>query len=1251
MGPTGAVSSDRKDAAQLRRSIDIDIPKLQTKLLRRAQDLKTYQLYIAAQEWDLIDPILIRNGKDLKSEPKWRERIKPYHHQIDNLVTFCRRLPVTLLADDVGLGKTISAGLVASELMSRKRLSKILVVCPKLLIPQWKEELESKFDIPGVEATGSELLTAKVPEDGGAVITTYQSARKYLRALSQSGFEMLILDEAHKLRNLHGTNQSPQVAQRFREALENRMFKFVLMLTATPIHNRLWDIYSLIDFLAVARGHTNPFGSPGWFARTFIADDRQHARQLVPSMREAFRSIVYRYMSRIRRADANLHFPERVVQLHRVDPLPEEHELIKSIAGPIQSLDRFTQISLLKAAVSSPQALLAEIKNRAETGSIPESLVLKVAQVVERCATTAKLQGLDTLVQRLSTEQPESWRMVIFTTRRETQTSIESFLRARGISCGLINGESGARNQQTITRFKKAIPEIHVIVSTEAGSEGVNLQAANVLVNFDLPWNPMIVEQRIGRIQRLASEYASVCIVNIILRGTFEEYIIGRLMEKLQMASHAIGDIESLLEATGMDDHGEDSLAFEELIRRLVLISLEGENVEESTRLAEDSIAAAKIKLQEQEKEIDAMLGRMDESTDNIPYPDLPELARSMEAQEFVVAAMTSLGASPVLESNGIYATKHDGMVDRICFDESQSSNAVLSRPGTAAFSRLVTRMIAIPLHDVQDLDDKPRAKAEMMAKEWVESFGGKFGSAEIQDVSRSFTGNAIVKVRASVGHDSYERLVNVPVPLGELWISAGLTGASPISDPIKNTEALGLRSSFLSQEAINDEGISEFCRFYIHRRAQEVMAARDDLRKLKKIEDDFTPRLETHLVGLEGSVRRQLSVRATFEIGTGHEYASSIDVIPSENKISKSPDLVRCSHSQTIAPQDCFAQCEISGSQVLKHLLVRSEVSDRLALPELIGTCSVTGKRALSDELELSAVTDQDVLKSVLRTSDLSAKRAEPEFFAKCEFTGVQALPDELATSEVSGKKYRKDKQQRSIVTGKTGYIDEFVLCRETLQPMLPDEAEVCDVTNKRVVPGLLMKCGKTGKKVLPYLLERSAATGTMALKSFFVSSSISGARLLQEEGIVSATGKYCLQSEARLCLWSGKPCHPDDLRTCQLTRIVAHSEFMTTNGETRLEVLLNLLNGVRRTSDKRELWSTIAAHMSRILDGRSEVEAAVLSPSGEHLAVCMETRNWFGLKTRQAGLLYAIRDREAIGKIVLGKRTTARWDLEKAI
>src|ERR1700722_6387346 len=246
-----------------------------------------YRVYRAGLEWDLTDPIVIERAEDFKSTYRWQDRLEPYHHQVSNLITFCRRLPVTLLADDVGLGKTISAGLIISELSARGRLAKVLIVCPKLLCPQWKQELETKFDIPGKVATGRELLTAE-PKDMGAVITTYNSARLYLEQLPEDRFDMLVLDEAHKLRNLYGVPNPPQVAKRFQKALQDRRFRFVLMLTATPIQNRLWDLYSLVDLLTTARGHENPFGSPSMFARRFIADDKDKARQLNIEAREDF---------------------------------------------------------------------------------------------------------------------------------------------------------------------------------------------------------------------------------------------------------------------------------------------------------------------------------------------------------------------------------------------------------------------------------------------------------------------------------------------------------------------------------------------------------------------------------------------------------------------------------------------------------------------------------------------------------------------------------------------------------------------------------------------------------------------------------------------------------------------------------------------------------------------------------------------------------------------------------------------------
>jgi SNF2 family DNA or RNA helicase len=405
--------------------------EFQTKILRRSVVPDEYKLYRAALEWDLTDPIVIETRKDLKSEKRWQNQFQPYHHQVTNLITFCRRLPVTLLADDVGLGKTISAGMVASELIARGRVSKILIVCPKLLGPQWRDELKTKFDIPAEIATGRKLIAAE-PEDVGAVITTYASARLHLDKIPEDRFQMLVLDEAHKLRNLCGVGSPPQVALRFKEALEKRRFRYVLMLTATPIQNRLWDLYSLVDLLTVARGHQNPFGSEGMFARKFIADNRETARQLKAEAREEFRSIVYGYMSRVRRGDAKLYFPDRVVQLHRVGPTAAELELIRVIAKPIQKLNRLAQISILQALTSSPHALMAQFTTMARNGTVPQDLAAAVCSVVAGMNTSAKLKGLGTLVDQLTYQNPESWRMVVFTGRLETQTTIQAFLEERG---------------------------------------------------------------------------------------------------------------------------------------------------------------------------------------------------------------------------------------------------------------------------------------------------------------------------------------------------------------------------------------------------------------------------------------------------------------------------------------------------------------------------------------------------------------------------------------------------------------------------------------------------------------------------------------------------------------------------------------------------------------------------------------------------------------------------------------------------
>jgi len=1228
----------------------VESAQFQSKILRRKTTPDEYRVYRAGLEWDLADPIIIETSDDLKSTPRWQERVEPYHHQVNNLITFCRRLPVTLLADDVGLGKTISAGLIISELISRSRLSKILVVCPKLLGPQWQEELLQKFDLTSKIAIGRDLVHFD-PEPPSAVITTYASARLHLDAIPEDRFQMLVLDEAHKLRNLYGVDQPPQVALRFRDALEQRRFPFVLMLTATPIQNRLWDLYSLVELLTVARGHENPFGSPGIFARRFIADQRDQARQLKAEAQDEFRSIVYGYMSRVRRDDARLYFPERVVQMHRVEPTMGELEIINAIARPIQELNRLSQISILQALTSSPHALMAQLNNMARNGTVPKDLAATVRNIVNQLPITAKLKGLELLITRLQEENPTQWRLVVFTGRIETQTTIQAFLEGVGLKVGIINGMSGPRNQDTIRHFRQNAPKYRVIVSTEAGSEGVNLQVANVMVNFDLPWNPMIVEQRIGRIQRLASEHENVAIFNIVLSGTFEEYIVGRLMEKLQMASHAIGDIEALLEATGIgEDDDEGAGGFDERIRKLVLAALAGKDVEEATKRAEASINKAKETLEREEENINAMLGSMNSSERAGPRaPKLPSTLRSMEPREFTLAAFKSLGAQVTAQTNGLYVIDEDGGREHIRFSDPgpPGPRSTLFAPSTAAFDRLVARVIATGVYDIDDLDRDTQDTGKDVVDGWVRSFGATPKALDIEGVELNFEGTALVRARATVAHDSYERLVEITCPPTQHKMTqSDNSGLAKLPQFLEDPANVGVDVGAVATAARTDPAISEFCRFYVERRAEEVEAAGSDPRKRKKLEDEFTPRIVMSLVALQGKAYRELRLHTRYLIDDEAEYDNHLRFVPHTGELLDQPDLMECTISGATVPSNCLEPCAMTSDRALRHVLAKSEISHRYVRPELAVVCSLSGKRILKDEAEISDVSGKLVTGSLLKASALSGKQAEPEHFGRCEFTSAEVLKTELGTSEASGSRYRIDEQVRSAVSGKVGHTREFIECYVTRQPLLISEAEQCEITGHWVRPGVLEQCAATGRHTLKSELEVCAATGTRAIKSELVASSISQLRILQSVAVRSFVGKFCTPTESIECVWTGRRFHPDDIRTCQLSGLPINFEYSTSSQFPRLRALVELLDGAQRSADASRQWETISSAASSALnDANCTVDAAVLSPSRRSLAVVCSVRTLLGLRTRHAGFLYSFMDHSILGRISLGRRTGHGW------
>lgn len=1223
----------------------VEVSDFHSKLLRHRSSPEEYRIYRAGLEWDLTDPIVIESADDFKSSPRWKDRLTPFYHQVTNLVTFCRRLPVTLLADDVGLGKTISAGLVISELASRSRVSKILVVCPKILGPQWKSELAEKFDIPAKFVTGRDLIEADF-EEFGAIITTYNSARLYLDRIPPDRFQMLILDEAHKLRNLYGVETPPQVAKCFRKALQNRRFQFVLMLTATPIHNRLWDLYSLVDLLTVARGHQNPFGSEGAFARKFIADDREKARHLKPEAIEEFRSIVYGYMSRVRRGDARLHFPDRIVRRHQVDPTAAEIKLIETIAEPIQSLNRLVQISLLKALASSPEALNAQLKNMARKGTVSAALSQAVDSIVQGMPSTAKLKGLRQLIDQLKKQNPDRWRLVIFTALRETQTTIQIFLESLGLEVGIINGDSGARNQETIAKFCANPPKCRVVVSTEAGAEGVNLQAANILVNFDLPWNPMIVEQRIGRIQRLASEHANVAIYNLTLRGTFEDYIVGRLIEKLQMATHAIGDIESLLQSSSGDE-GDADEKFEERLLELVLKALADKDKKRAAELEVASIEQAIESLEKEREKIEDLLGDGESRGYVGPRaPTLPPVSRSMTAKDFTLGAFKSLGVRVAPNPPDLYSVEENGSRYYVRFEEFSSANvkSVLYNESSGAFARLVDQVTATALHSVEDVDLNSEQRGLEIVRGWVDSFGGLVKAIVVERVDRKFEGKALVRVRATVFHDSYERLIEVPCAPTDHVYSDGRPALRTLAPLISNPAEIGLNLEKVSEAVSLDAGIAEFSRFYLERREQEVRFAGNDERKRRKLYDEFTPRFEAAVVALEGSVHREIFTSVRFDVDEGVGYETAVAAIPSSGKLDQLPPVDLCAKSGRKVPISCLAQCQISGATVMRHYLANSATSGRAVLREYIERCSLTGKYVVRDELVASDVSGQKVIANLLHKSEISGARGEPEHFSRCSFTNIEALTTELATSDLSRRLYRRDQEKISSYSGKKGHQNEFVDCFVTRQPIASVEAEQCEETQQFVRPGILVSCSVTGKRVLPSECSRCTVTNAIALKKALVTSSISEALVRADMAVRSASGTFCLPVECQTCAWTGQRFHPDDLGVCSLTGLAVHREFLM-GEDSRLRPLMELLDDKDLSiGDKK--FPVLEAAVSKKLEGATcRIVSGAISPTKHALAVCAETKLMLGLKTVYLGCVFCARSQEVVGRVARGKRTKHGW------
>lgn len=454
--------------------------------------------------------------------------VTPYDHQVRAVVKVLRHMRGrAVLADEVGLGKTIEAGLIMKEYLLRGLVRSALVLTPANLVAQWRQELEDKFGITLRQATARTDWTRY-----DLVISSLDRAKRpdHAASIAARAWDLVVVDEAHRLKDR--ASLAWQLVNRLQK-------KYILLLTATPVQNDLSELYNLITLLKPGQLHTY-----ATFRREFTLD--RHSPRNLDTLRELIDDV----MVRTARRDTFLRFPPREIR-SMAAPMSEAERafysallslLRKSFAAtPKAQRNVLPYMLLLRQATSHPAGSIRTLRAMQRRGTI-QHVESRALEKLHRLAGQV-VPGKFRLTERALHECGH--HAVVFTSFKETLHRLAEHLEDRGVPAVIRfhAGLSSSARREALERFRQ---ERAVLVSTEAGSEGLNLQFCRTVINYDLPWNPLRLEQRIGRVHRIG-QTDPVRIYNLVTARTIESYILYLLNKKIDMFSKVIGELEGIL--------------------------------------------------------------------------------------------------------------------------------------------------------------------------------------------------------------------------------------------------------------------------------------------------------------------------------------------------------------------------------------------------------------------------------------------------------------------------------------------------------------------------------------------------------------------------------------------------------------------------------------------------------------------------------------------------------------------------------
>ncbi|MCP5099819.1 MAG: DEAD/DEAH box helicase, partial [Chloroflexi bacterium] len=475
----------------------------------------------------------------------------PFPYQIKATQAALRRFRGRgMLCDEVGLGKTIEAGLVIKEYLMRQMVERILIIVPPGLVQQWRDELAQKFDLHSFVTNSDDAFRAAGKEAWAKfphVIASLAAARRpgTRNIITELNYDLIIVDEAHHLKN------RSSVSWKFINALQKR---YILMLTATPVENRLEELYNLITILKPGQLKT-----PQAFRRQFVV--RGDPRS--PKNRGLLRELLADVMIRHSRGQVDVKLPPRRAHTIRLTPSPAEQTLYQNVSqfvrrslaeGSSKGARKLTLSILQREIGSSPMAVVKTLRKLAKqkTWQSEWQQLTQLADEAEAITSWAKAEALQKLIQSAGQD-----KVLIFTHFQATLNALAERLTAMGAD--FIPYHGGLTTKQKDDAIRRFEEEGQILLSTEAAGEGRNLQFCHIMINFDLPWNPQRIEQRVGRIHRVG-QANRVEIFNLSAQGTIEDYLLNILDRKLNMFELVIGEMEMILGYLTEDQDFEEML-------------------------------------------------------------------------------------------------------------------------------------------------------------------------------------------------------------------------------------------------------------------------------------------------------------------------------------------------------------------------------------------------------------------------------------------------------------------------------------------------------------------------------------------------------------------------------------------------------------------------------------------------------------------------------------------------------------------